>query len=270
MGEVATIDGIPCYAPELALGGEDYPTEFYDQLCRLEETHFWFRARNRIILREFRSRLGHLRCPRVLEIGCGTGYVLQGLAAQSAYQLTGAELHVAGLRHARRRLPLVEFVQVDARELPYQEAFDAVGAFDVIEHIDEDERVLTCIHRALKPDGIVFLTVPQHEWLWSAVDEQARHKRRYERAPLLAKLAVTGFQVLRATSFVTALLPVLWASRRAKREGSTSEIDWSELEIARPANAFCSAAMRLDEILIAAGVSLPIGGSLLAVARKKT
>jgi SAM-dependent methyltransferase len=268
MGEVQTIDGIPCYAPELALGGEDYPTEFYDRLCHLEESHFWFRARNRIILREFRSRLGHLRHPRVLEIGCGTGYVLQGLAAQSAYQLTGAEVHVAGLRHARRRVPSVEFVQADAGDLPYHAVFDAVGAFDVIEHINEDEQVLKSIHRALKPEGIVFVTVPQHEWLWSAVDEQARHKRRYERKPLIAKLAETGFEAVWVTSFVTALLPLLWASRRTKREGSTSDIDWSELEITRPANAFCSAAMRLDETLIAAGVSLPVGGSLLAVARK--
>jgi SAM-dependent methyltransferase/putative flippase GtrA len=268
MAEVRTIDGIPCYAPELALGSEDYPTEFYDRLCRLEESHFWFRARNRIILREFAGRLGHLPRPRVLEIGCGTGYVLHGLAAKGVYDLTGAEVHIAGLLQARRRLPSVEFVQADARDLPYEAAFDAVGAFDVIEHISEDEQVLMSVHRALKPGGLLFLTVPQHKWLWSAADEQARHKRRYERGALQAKLKRSGFTVLRATSFVTVLLPILWASRRAKRGGDTCDIDWSELEITRGANTFCAAAMRIDEALIAAGISLPAGGSLFAVARK--
>jgi hypothetical protein len=68
-----TIEGIRCYAPALALGSEDYPNEFYDRLWRLEEAHFWFRGRNRIILRMFREHLAQRTRPRVLELGCGTG-----------------------------------------------------------------------------------------------------------------------------------------------------------------------------------------------------
>jgi SAM-dependent methyltransferase len=270
MDNVVTVDGIRCYAPELALGSEDYPAEVYDMLCGLEEEHFWFRARNRIILREFRRQLEHLRRPHVLEIGCGTGYVLCGLASEGRYELTGAEANIAGLRHARIRLPSVEFVQVDARDLPYESAFDAVGAFDVIEHITEDERVLTSIHRALKPGGVLIVTVPQHQWLWSWTDEQARHKRRYGRQELTDKVGAAGFEMLRATSFVTTLLPLLCLSRFAiRRERSAiSGIDLSELEISQTANAVCGAAMRIDEALVGAGLSLPVGGSLLAVARK--
>jgi SAM-dependent methyltransferase/putative flippase GtrA len=263
-------DGMRCGTPEVALGSEDYPTEVYDRLCSLEEKHFWFRARNRIILREFRRRLGHLLRPRILEIGCGTGYVLRGLASEGSYELTGIEPNLAGLRHARARAPSVEFVQLDARELPYEAAFDAVGAFDVIEHITEDERVLASVHRALKPGGVLIVTVPQHKWLWSWTDEQARHKRRYGRRELIDKIRAAGFQILHTTSFVTALLPVLYMSRFAvKHERSTpSEIDLSEFEISHTANAVCGAMMRIDEALIRAGLSLPLGCSLLAVARK--
>lgn len=270
MIKAVTIDGIQCYAPELAIDHDDYPIESYQRLRRLEEVHFWFRARNRIIISEFRRNLAGPTRPRVLEIGCGTGYVLQGLAALNAYDLTGAEAHIAGLRHARARLPAVEFVQADARDLPYEEAFDAIGAFDVIEHITEDERVLASVWRALKLGGIFILTVPQHEWLWSSIDEQARHKRRYGRRDLLAKMLAAGFEVLRATSFIATLLPALYASRRTKPRGPSagSEIDWSELEISRFANALCAAATGIDEALIAAGFSLPFGGSLLAVGRK--
>jgi SAM-dependent methyltransferase len=268
--DVVTIDGIRCYAPALALGGVDYPVEIYDRLCRLEEGHFWFQARNRIILRMFHRHLAQLVRPRVLEIGCGTGYVLRGLAAENRYELMGAEAHVAGLRHARSRLPSVELVQADARDLPYQSAFDAIGAFDVIEHISEDDVVLRSIWRALKPGGIVIVTVPQHRWLWSSIDEQAGHKRRYTRPELSVKLVSAGFERLHATSFVTALLPVLYAARLAKRRRKIAdfEFDLRELEISRLTNAICAAAMRIDEALIRIGMSLPLGGSLLAVARK--
>ena len=120
MHDPVTIDGFRCYAPALAFDSEDYPIEVYSRFCRLEERHFWFRARNRIILRMFRQYLADRKRPRILEVGCGTGFVLQGLAAEKCYELMGADLHVAGLRHARHRLPAVELVQLDARSLPYE------------------------------------------------------------------------------------------------------------------------------------------------------
>lgn len=269
--ETVTIDGIRCYAPQLAQGSADYPVDIYDRLCRLEQGHFWFQARNRIILRVFRRYLAQPPRPRVLEIGCGTGYVLQGLAAEGRYELTGLEEHLAGLRHARERLPAVEFVQADARDLPYESVFDAVGAFDVIEHIDDDGAVLANMNRALKPGGIVVVTVPQHQWLWSATDEVAMHKRRYTRQELSAKLSAAGFATLYCTSFVTALLPIMYLSRLGKRQrpAASAPTDVYELEISPVANTVCAAAMRLDEALIGIGLSLPAGGSLLAVARKK-
>jgi SAM-dependent methyltransferase len=268
--EAVIIDGIRCYAPALAQDNADYPADLFDRLCRIEEGHFWFQARNRIISRILRQYVANETPPRVLEIGCGTGFVLQGLAAEGRYQLTGLEEHLAGLRHARRRLPSIEFVQADARDLPYEAEFDAIGAFDVIEHIDEDTAVLASVHRALKPGGIVILTVPQHKWLWSATDEQAMHKRRYTRQDLSDKLAAAGFVMLRCTSFVTTLLPVMYLSRLAKRDRPTSVgSDVYEFEISPAANTACAAAMRIDEALIGMGVSLPVGGSLLAVARKK-
>jgi SAM-dependent methyltransferase len=270
--EAVTIDGFRCYAPALALGSEDYPVDLYDRLCGLEAKHFWFRARNRIILRVFRQHCAPQTRPRVLEVGCGTGYVLQALAAENCYQLTGSEAHIAGLRHARARLPAVEFVQADARDLPYESEFDAIGAFDVIEHISEDDTVLESICRALKPGGILVATVPQHMWLWSATDELAKHKRRYVRRDLSAKLRAAALEVLQCTSFVTTLLPVMYVSRFAKRQGPEAHrrTGGYEFEISAAANAVCSAAMRVDEAMIGMGMSLPVGGSLLAVARKKT
>src|SRR5690606_22871969 len=115
-----------------------------------------------------------------LEIGCGTGFVLSGVAdAFPAVRLFGSEIFTAGLEFAARRQPSVNFMQMDARSLPFLDEFDVIGAFDVLEHIVEDGQVLAQMREALKPNGIILLTVPQHEWLWSPVDEFACHVRRY-------------------------------------------------------------------------------------------
>jgi hypothetical protein len=142
-----------------------------------------------------------------------------------------------------------------------------VGAFDVIEHVAEDGEVLREMYAACRPGGGIVLTVPQHEWLWSRRDERAGHRRRYRRAALLAKLAEAGFVRPWATSFVTLLLPLMALSRL--RQTSTRGLEESgELEPGRLANGLLGAAMALERSLIAAGVRLPAGGSLLAIARK--
>jgi SAM-dependent methyltransferase len=266
------ISGIECYAPELAHSNEDYPAEAYARLVELEAGNFWFRARNRILTRLLRRYLPGPQRSRVLEIGCGTGFVLSALRAENRYELVGAEQHLAGLVFAQRRLPDVRFVQLNARALPYRSEFHAVGAFDVLEHIDADEEVMANVHAALRPNGVFVITVPQHAWLWSAADELAQHKRRYSRSELLAKLRRAGFEVRFCSSFVFALLPLMYASRlRRKNTASNAhDLDASldELRLPKALDAALSAVMRIDEWLIAAGFSLPVGGSLLVVAQK--
>ncbi len=76
-------------------------------------------------------------------------------------------------------------LQFDACAIPYKAEFDVIGAFDVIEHIEEDTAALTQMYQALKPGGGLLITVPQHRFLWSAVDEMSYHKRRYHRNELI-------------------------------------------------------------------------------------
>ena len=108
-------------------------------------------------------------------------------------RLFGSEYLEEGLVYARQRVPTAEFTQMDARCIPYESELDAIGAFDVLEHIEEDEAVLQQIYKALKPGGFVFITVPQHHWLWSAVDEYACHVRRYGANELHEKVRQGGF-----------------------------------------------------------------------------
>src|SRR5262249_55958885 len=134
-----------------------------------------------LLLKRYFPHAGNL-----LEIGCGTGSVL--LALRTAFprlELAGSELFPRGLEFARQRLgSKVLLLQMDARAIPAVCEFDVIGAFDVIEHIEEDERVIGQIYTALKPGGGTIIAVPQHPCLWSPADDAARHQRRYVRGEL--------------------------------------------------------------------------------------
>ena len=161
----------------------------------------------------------------MLEVGCGTGYVLQALVHECGLIATGSELHAEGLYHARGRLPEADFVELDARAMTYEGAFDLVAAFDVLEHIDDDTGVLRGLYRAARPGGVLLVTVPQHPWLWSRADHDARHVRRYTRGQLVSRVTQAGFTPLRTTSFVTLLLPLMVLSRWGERLERRAEHD---------------------------------------------
>lgn len=262
----ARIDGFLAWAPELAKQNDGFPEESFAGLAKVEAGHFWFRARNALIL----WALGRY-CPgfaSLLEVGCGTGCVLSAIAqAFPEARIYGSEIYTTGLAFAAQRAPGAELMQMDARILPYEAEFDVVAAFDVIEHIDEDERVLQCVYRAVKPGGHCLITVPQHQWLWSPVDEAAYHKRRYGAQDLHAKMTSAGFRILRSSSFVTLLLPLMLASRLQTRR--SREVGGSEALRLPPAlDRALAAVMGVERLAIQNGLSLPVGGSRLVVAQR--
>lgn len=261
------LDGFDSFAPALARGGAGYDASHYARLAELEANNFWFRARNQIIVDAL-----HRHAPGLgsfLEIGCGTGFVLSGVrVAFPGADLTGTEIFTEGLVHAAHRLPGVRLVQMDAREIPAIDSFDAIGAFDVIEHIEEDREVLAQVYRALVPGGTLLLTVPQHAWLWSEQDDRAHHVRRYSRADLVDKVRASGFEVLQISSFVTLLLPFMALSRLRKSGSRTAADPYRELRMVSWLNRLFFLAMQVDRAALRLGLSLPVGGSLLLVARK--
>src|SRR5262249_5100894 len=151
---------------------------FFDELASLEAASFWFRARNELILWALRTYAPETR--RFLEIGCGTGFVLGAVrAAHPDAELVGTEIFGRGLTFAAGRVPGAELVQPEAGAIPFRGDFAAIGAFDALEHIDDDRRVIGEVVRALRPGGRFLVTVPQHPALWSSQDDAARHVRRY-------------------------------------------------------------------------------------------
>ena len=160
-------------------------------------------------------------------------------------------------------------MQMDARCIPFENEFDVIGAFDVLEHIKQDAEVLAEICMALKPEGLMLLTVPQHAWLWSSIDEHACHERRYAAPDLHHKIEAAGLRVIRSTSFITTLLPAMMISRFLKKKVSEKKFDaTAELKISPWLDSFFSRILIAELALIKWGFNLPLGGSRLVVARK--
>lgn len=261
------VEGLPSWAPALAHGGGGFEPQYFEVLAKLEARHFWFRARNRLVLWAIGRHFPGFRS--FIEIGCGTGYVLAAIAERHPQaRLVGSEVFTSGLLFARGRVPRAQLMQMDARDIPFEDEFDLVGAFDVLEHIAEDDRVLGQVHKALLPGGGLLLTVPQHPALWSAADTYACHVRRYTARALHEKIRAAGFEILRSTSFVTLLLPALLLSRfRSGRSGDFDPMD--EFRIGDTLNGVLERVLGFERRLVQVGMNFPVGGSRLVVARKR-
>lgn len=256
------------FAPALAQEAEGFEASFFERLASSEPGHFWFEARNELIFWAMRRFFPRAR--NFLEVGCGTAFVLSGMRrAFPNLQLSGSEIFTQGLSFAQERLPGVNLFQMDATQIPFENEFDVAGAFDVIEHITDDQAALRGLHQAVKPGGGVIITVPQHMFLWSVIDDFSKHKRRYERAELREKLQAAGFKVEFMTSFISLLLPAMLLSR-SRQPKRVEDVDpMGEFRLHPLVNKALTGALALERALIASGARFPAGGSLLAVARKE-
>jgi SAM-dependent methyltransferase len=246
-----------------------YDPAHFEPLARIEDRHFWFRARNRVIEAVIRPIVAGLpRGYRVLEVGCGTGNVLRVLdRACREGTVVGMDLFAEGLRFARGRTrrPLV---QGDVRTPPFRAPFDVIGAFDVLEHLPNDLEVMQCLRAMLKPGGTFLVTVPAHPSLWSYFDEASNHVRRYTPEALRTRLAQSGFEVEFLTQYMASIYPLVWLQRRLRQSAATDrERLAGELKIIPVLNGLLTGILALESRLIAHRRRLPIGTSLLAVAR---
>jgi SAM-dependent methyltransferase len=245
---------------------DGYDPSLFSPLAQVEDSSFWFRARNRLIV-DFTSRYSH-HGQSFLEVGCGTGYVLAALVNDCGFVGTGTELLEEGLVHARLRLPTSTLMQLDATRMTFNQEFDFVGAFDVIEHITDDIAALGGLYQAVRPGGYLIITVPQHRWLWGPSDEEAHHVRRYRRRELVSRVRSAGFIDLRCTSFVSLLLPVMVLARLKGRVFGNKSRTIEELTPPGMVNRAFEYCMSAERQLLRTGINLPVGGSLILIAQR--
>ena len=265
-----SVDGISMLAPQSDAAQIRMSPDAFDGLSLAEDSHFWFRTRNRLLTGLVNKYCHYAKS--FLEVGCGNGTVLRAMAGARKWErIAGMEFHVNALLNARARLgDRVELIQADARKIMIEGAFDMVGAFDVIEHIVEDEAVIRQMRSALAPGGHLILAVPQHPFLWSASDVAAQHVRRYRRGELESKLSAAGMQPIFSTSFVSLLLPGMLASRLARRGAAMDAKVEANAEFSIPPwlNRAFGIVTDLEVNLSLSGVRWPMGGSRMVLARR--
>lgn len=266
--EPKIIDGIKCYAPELIMNNDFYPAQDFSWLHDVEDINFWFRARAKFLKFLFKKYINSEVPVKFLEIGCGTGGILKIFSDFENVEIFGAEISLDYLNLIKKELPNIELMQLDATKMPFTEDFDSIGAFDVIEHIEKDALVLENIYKSLKKEGLIFISVPQHQWLWSQDDEKAYHKRRYSRGELIKKVKDANFEIIFCSSFVFTLLPFMAPSRLFKKNNKVNDSK-AEFNLPPFINSVFYLLMMFDLFLVKIGFRLPFGGSLALVARKK-
>lgn len=267
------VEGIRCFSPEVAGSYTNYPDEGFDLTDKAGENSFWVRSRNRLFKSIVHDLLVTTGKTKFLEIGCGTGGFIQQIVENNNLEITGSEIYLKGLLYAKKNLPTVNFIQFDVTQGVIGENFDLIVAFDVIEHIEDDVAAISNINKMLHKGGGLIITVPQHMFLWSKLDEIVKHKRRYARRELVVKLQENGFDISYCTSFLFVLFPLMLISRLFDKRRDQSQSNEVALEkrvtFSNVLNWSFDLFMRIDEVLIRLGFSLPFGGTLVVVARKR-
>jgi SAM-dependent methyltransferase len=234
----------------------------YRQMAELDQRHWWYRARREVLAALIRREARPPERANILEIGCGTGHNLAMLGSFGTVDALELDEEARGLAEQRlgrsvMSAPLPELAGVADRH------YDLIGAFDVIEHIDDDAAAVASIAAKLKPGGKFVMTVPAHPWMWSAHDVVNHHKRRYSKRALKALILGSPLKLGKVGYFNSLLFPLAVAERLASKLRKNENADL-KLPPA-PLNAALERAFAAERHLVGR-LPFPPGLSLFAVA----
>jgi SAM-dependent methyltransferase len=234
---------------------------------RAEATHFWFRGFRRFVAPVIGDVAAGRRDLRLLDCGCGTGHNLALL--QPYGRAFGFDLAPVTLVRAAAAGNAV--VRADATHIPFTAgAFDIATSFDVLQCLPDDESAVRGMARVLKPGGALVLTVAALDALRGDHSESWQEARRYTPASVRRLVEGAGLRVERVSFLFASLFPIMIAVRSGQRLLRPWRRPRSDTDIAVPAapvNAALSALVAA-EAAVARRIRMPIGSSLLVVARK--
>lgn len=267
VGHYKEIDDIKVFHEDTEADHQDYNAKGLDNLFAQEEKHFWFIARKEFIYTHMSRYVS--KASKVIEIGAGTGNVSRYLKLNGYENICVGEMHLNGLKYAKG-YGIENCYQFDLLRAPFENEFDAVCMFDVLEHIENDMFALQNVHKMLKENGNIVLTVPAHMWLWSRDDAIAGHKIRYTKKNLENKLKENGFDIVCSRYFFITIVPLLFLRRLLHRDNK------KQVAIEEYSKDIFMNKILSDILLFISRIEnklnnfLPnvFGGSLLVVARK--
>jgi len=239
--------------------------QFAKQYANLEEWHWWFRGRQRILESVLRREFGSDNSISIASVGCGPAEGLQWLEP-----FVGPRGKIVGIDvepiHARSIAPHIEYVIGKLETaLIAPGSFDAVLALDVLEHLDNDAIGLYQAAQMVKPEGLLLITVPALPSLWGGQDVISHHRRRYTKATLLRTFERAGLPAPRVSYFNTLLFPPVAGMRWTRRALGMATVARSDFDDTRPGliNEVLASVFAAERHIVPR-MALPIGVSLLA------
>jgi SAM-dependent methyltransferase len=233
---------------------------YFDVMAAHARSHWWYEARRALVEAVLDDTAGD---GVLVDVGCGTGDNLRALRAGWGGPVVATDLSSYALTHAGPGVAVAR-----AEQLPFAAASaGAVTSMDVVEHLDDDVIGLREYRRVLRPGGLLLLTVPAYQSLWSAHDVRAAHRRRYTRRGLEQAVEGAGFDVVRSTYFNSFLVPPAYALRRTPLRRLVQESD-EEVGATSPLVSRVMTALSGAERRWALRRRVPFGLSILLVARR--
>lgn len=238
--------------------------EIFNLMAQVEDDHWWFSAR-RIIIYSLLNKFGPPPNASILEAGCGTGGNLRMLAGLGS--VCAMELDEQACQLARSR----GIGQVVSGQLPDRipfgnRSFDLVLMIDVLEHLDDDEASLHALHERVRRGGLLMITVPAFQWLWSPHDVAHHHRRRYRANQLREVVGRAGFDVLYLSYYNFLLFAPILAVRLAQRVSGLHIKDHGLALPPRPVNWALRQTFAAERFVLGRA-SLALGLSLILLAR---
>ncbi len=241
----------------------------FDLHYQLEDEHWWFAARRKIVLDQLDLLIPKCSFAKILDAGCGTGRMLQDLKKYGS--VFGMDISPQAVAYAQsRENEANQKAQISLGKLPSEipfgnEKFDLITMLDVLEHLEEDERALHALRQRMTADGVLVITVPAFQSLWSGHDVVNHHQRRYRKKMLADLLKNSGFRIIKMTYFNALLFPII-APLRILSRWAIGLKPRSDLKSHSKSMNYLLRMIMIPERLWLHKFSLPFGVSLLAIA----
>lgn len=236
----------------------------YEQMAKLDGSHWWFTARRRILDGLIERVVRPPKDARILELGAGTGHNLAMLSRFGTVEASELDPVARELASERLGREVKEAALPDLSMFP-ADSFDLIALLDVLEHVPDDKGSLAAIKTRLKPGAALLLTVPANPWMWSAHDVAHHHHRRYRRGEIEKLAREAGYEIELLSPFNSLLFPPIAAVRLLGK--LTGKDDSDDAMPGALVNKTLDTVFGLERSLIGR-VPMPFGVSLVAVLRR--
>lgn len=236
--------------------------DLYEDLYIQEEKHWWHISKRKVVALLLGAFLNSKKL-KILDIGCGAGKTMDMLSGFGT--VWGVDNNKKALSFCKKRDKFRHLRLGEAADTGFQDDFfDLITMLDVLEHTDERD-TLAETNRILKAGGIMIISVPAYQWLWSRWDVVLKHKKRYTKRDLESVVKEYGFTIMLCSYMYSFLVLPAFILRKIKSNKNSYNSDFS----ANPPliNFLFTMLANIERYFVMKGW-IPFGTSLILVCKK--